>query len=130
MQFELSLSLSLHYFPLSLNIVFSLLLFLSRRRTNYLATITLHLLLVLCASNLVFIIGVQATKNILKCEVIAVFLHYLHLSTSIWGLCHTFSIYDYIINESVPDLKYHILTAYGSSAVFVLVSFSMTYECN
>lgn len=90
---------------------------------NFLATISLNLLLTLCASNLVFIVGVQASKNIFKCEVIAMLLHYFHLSTAIWGLNHTFAIYDYITNDNIPILKYNNLLAYGGSAVLVLVCF-------
>lgn len=89
---------------------------------NYLATITLNLLLTLCASNLMFILGVQASKNIFKCETIAVLLHYFHLSTAVWGLCHTFAIYDFVIHDTVPIIKYNNLFAYGGSGVFVLVS--------
>lgn len=92
------------------------------RRVNHLATISLNLLLTLCASNLVFIVGVQTSKNVFKCEMIAVLLHYFHLSTAVWGLCHSFSIYDYVINENVPVIKYNNLLAFGASAVFVLVS--------
>lgn len=91
------------------------------RRVNHLATISLNLLLTLCASNLVFIVGTQTSKNIFKCEMIAVLLHYFHLSTAVWGLCHSFSIYDYVINENVPVIKYNNLIGYGVSAVFVLV---------
>lgn len=92
------------------------------RRVNYLATITLNLLLTLCASNLMFILGVQASKNIFKCEMIAVLLHYFHLSTAVWGLCHTFAIYDFVIHDNAPVIKYNNLFAYGGSGVFVLVS--------
>lgn len=55
---------------------------------------------------------------------IAILLHYFHLSTAIWGLCHSFSIYDYVINENIPIIKYNNLLAYGASAVFVLVNSS------
>lgn len=97
------------------------------RRVNYLATISLNLLLTLCASNLVFIVGVQSSKNVFKCEMIAVLLHYFHLSTAVWGLCHSFSIYDYVVNENIPVIKYNNLLAFGVSAVFVLVSFIFTF---
>lgn len=93
---------------------------------NYLATITLNLLLTLCASNLMFILGVQASKNIFKCEMVAVLLHYFHLSTAVWGLCHTFAIYDFVIHDNAPIIKYNNLFAYGGSGVFVLVSPSLS----
>lgn len=92
------------------------------RRQNDLATISLNLLSTLCASNFVFIVGVQASKTLFKCEMIAVLLHYFHLSTSLWGLSHTYTIYDFIINDNAPNLKYHNLVAYIGSAVYVLVS--------
>lgn len=82
----------------------------------------MNLLMTLCASNLVFIVGVQASKNIFKCEMIAVLLHYFHLSTAIWCLGHSFAIYDFVINDNAPVLKYNNLMAYGGSALFVLVS--------
>lgn len=53
---------------------------------------------------------------------IAVLLHYFHLSTAVWGLCHSFAIYDYVVNENVPVIKYNNIVAFGASAVFVLVS--------
>lgn len=105
-----------------LAVIFTMLRNRQIRRVNHLATISLNLLLTLCASNLVFIVGVQTSKNIFKCEMIAVLLHYFHLSTAVWGLCHTFSIYDYVINENVPVIKYNNLVGYGASAVFVLVN--------
>lgn len=64
----------------------------------------------------------QASKTLFKCEMIAVLLHYFHLSTSLWGLSHSYTIYDYIINDNAPNLKYHNLVAYVGSAVYVLVS--------
>lgn len=54
---------------------------------------------------------------------IAILLHYFHLSTSLWGLSHTFSIYDFVINDNAPNLKYNNLIAYGGSGVYVLVRF-------
>ncbi|XP_031622135.1 uncharacterized protein LOC116340077 [Contarinia nasturtii] len=109
-----------------LAIIFTLLRNRQIRRVNYLATISLNLLLTLCSSNLVFIVGVQTSKNVFKCEMIAVLLHYFHLSTAVWGLCHSFSIYDYVVNENIPVIKYNNLLAFGASAVFVLFSFAIS----
>ncbi|KAJ6645726.1 Cadherin EGF LAG seven-pass G-type receptor 1, partial [Pseudolycoriella hygida] len=106
-----------------LAIVLSLLRNRRFRRQNDLATISLNLLSTLCASNFVFIVGVQASKTLFKCEMIAILLHYFHLSTSLWGCCHTYTIYDFIINDNAPNLKYHNLVSYVGSAVYVLLSF-------
>lgn len=81
----------------------------------------------LCASNLVFIVGVQTSKNVFKCETIAVLLHYFHLSTATWGVCHAFGIYNFVMNGVVPIMKYNNLVAYGASAVYVLVRIRLKY---
>lgn len=104
--------------------VFCVFRFRQIRRVNKLSTITLNLLMTLCASNLVFIVGVQTSKNVFKCETIAVLLHYFHLSTAAWGLCHAFGIYNFVTNGVVPVMKYNNLLAYGASAVYVLVRMS------
>lgn len=86
------------------------------------STISLNLLMTLCASNLVFIVGVQTSRNAFKCETVAVLLHYFHLSTATWGLCHALGIYNFVMHGAVPVMKYNNLMAYCGSAVYVLVS--------
>lgn len=39
-----------------------------------------------------------------------------------FGLSHTYIIYDFVINDNAPNVKYHNLVAYVGSAVYVLVS--------
>lgn len=112
-------------FALAPQILTTMILFLKNRRLrhfNAFYPICLNLLLTLIAANLSFILGVQATRNVIKCELIALLLHYLHLSTSIWCLIYIYVIYDLIANECAPKLKYHYLMGYGVPAVYVLVS--------
>lgn len=99
-----------------------------QRRQNPLTSISLNLLSTLCASNFVFIVGVQASKQLFKCEMIAILLHYFHLSTSLWGLMHTYSIYDFVINDMAPNLRYNNLIAYGGSGVYVLVRLKLIHR--
>lgn len=75
-----------------------------------------------------FIVGVQASKMLFRCEMIALMLHYFHLATSMLGLCHAYSIYDYVINESAPNIKHNNLVAYCGSGVYVMVSYTYVHD--
>lgn len=92
------------------------------RRTNHLATISLNLMMTLCASNFVFIVGVQSSRNFLECETIAALIHFFHLATAIWCLNHSFAIYDFVINDNAPVMRNYNMVAYIGSALFVVVN--------
>ncbi|XP_052868266.1 uncharacterized protein LOC128274197 [Anopheles cruzii] len=118
-------------FALAPQILTSMILFLRNRRLrhfNAFYPICLNLLLALIASNLSFILGVQATRNAIRCQLIAILLHYLHLSTSIWCFIYIYVIYDLIVNECAPKLKYHYLMGYGVPAVYVLFSYASSID--
>ena len=119
-------------FGLAAQILSIILVFLRNRRTrkvNAFFPITINLLLVLCLSNLLFIVGVQSNKNAIKCELIALILHYLYLTTSFWCFVYIFVIYDLIINESLRmKMKYIMLMAYSVPAIYVMVRNSLTYQ--
>ncbi|EAA01366.2 AGAP001562-PA [Anopheles gambiae str. PEST] len=118
-------------FALAPQILTIIILFLRNRRLrhfNAFYPICLNLLLALIASNLSFILGVQATRNVIRCELIALLLHYLHLSTSIWCFIYIYVIYDLIANECTPKLKYHYLMGYGIPAVYVLFSYASSID--
>lgn len=119
-------------FALAPQILTAIILFLRNRRPRHFNTfypICLNLLLTLAASNFSFVLGVQATRNPVKCELIAIVLHYLHLCTSIWCFIYIYVIYDLIVNECGPKLKYNYLMGYGVPAVYVLVSSSLPFLC-
>uniref|UniRef100_A0AAG5CQF0 G-protein coupled receptors family 2 profile 2 domain-containing protein n=1 Tax=Anopheles atroparvus TaxID=41427 RepID=A0AAG5CQF0_ANOAO len=118
-------------FALAPQILTTMILFLKNRRLrhfNAFYPICLNLLLTLIAANLSFILGVQATRNVVRCELIALLLHYLHLSTSIWCFIYIYVIYDLITNECAPKLRYHYLTGYGVPAVYVLFSYASSID--
>lgn len=94
-----------------------------RRTNNALFPIAINLLTMMCISNFVFIIGVQSYKNILKCEIIAILLHLLHLSTSAWGFIYILAIYQFLKYDKILNLRKCYMAAYGGTSVFILVSY-------
>lgn len=94
-----------------------------RTFTNVFFPITMNFLLLLLLSNLLFIIGVNSNKSAIRCEIIAVLLHYLMLTTSC--SCFTFLaiIYELLTNENMRLKKVYIfLLTYFCPAVYVVVS--------
>lgn len=92
------------------------------RKNNAFFPITMNLLTMLFLSNLLFIIGVQSNKNAVRCEIIALLLHYLYLTTSVWCFVFIFIIYDLIINESLRlKMRFILLMAYVGPAIYVMV---------
>ncbi|KAK4873051.1 hypothetical protein RN001_015080 [Aquatica leii] len=83
----------------------------------------LHLMGCLCLSNLVFMLGVYATKSVVKCQIVALMLHYLHLLTAFWIFLYCYYIYKCFSHSSIPKLKYLFSTAYGIPALLSLISF-------
>jgi hypothetical protein len=99
------------------------------RKNNAFFPITMNLLVMLFLSNLLFIVGVQSIKNALRCEMIALLLHYLYLTTSVWCFLFIFIIYDLIINESLRlKMRFILLMAYVGPAIYVMVSRRMRDE--
>lgn len=93
------------------------------RKNNAFFPITMNLLVMLFLSNLLFIVGVQSNKNAIRCEMIALLLHYLYLTTSVWCFVFIFIIYDLIINESLRlKMRFILLMAYAGPAIYVMVN--------
>lgn len=100
------------------------------RKNNAFFPITMNLLVMLFLANLLFIVGVQSNKNAVKCEIIALILHYLNLTTSVWCFVFIFIIYDLIINESLRlKMRFILLFAYVAPAIYVLVSVCLHMIC-
>lgn len=98
------------------------------RKNNAFFPITMNLLVMLFLSNLLFIIGVQSNKNPIRCEIIAMLLHYLYLTTSVWCFVFIFIIYDLIINESLRlKMRFILLMAYFGPAIYVMVCFILVF---
>jgi cytochrome c biogenesis factor len=110
-------------FAQTLTVILVLLRGRRMRKNNAFFPITMNLLVMLFLSNLLFIVGVQSNKNALRCEMIALLLHYLYLTTSVWCFVFIFIIYDLIINESLRlKMKFILLMAYVGPAIYVMVS--------
>lgn len=93
------------------------------RKNNAFFPITMNLLVMLFLSNLLFIVGVQSNKNPLRCEIIALLLHYLYLTSSVWCFVFIFIIYDLLINESLRlKMRFILLMAYVGPGIYVMVS--------
>ncbi|CAG9804799.1 unnamed protein product [Chironomus riparius] len=95
------------------------------RKSNAFFPITMNLLIMLFLSNLLFIIGVHSNKNPLRCEMIALVLHYLYLTTSVWCFVFIAIIYDLIINEYLRlKMRFILLIAYVGPAIYVMFSYA------
>lgn len=106
------------FFPITMNLLVRTVLSLSCLLSKTVESFQVMLFL----SNLLFIVGVQSNKNALRCEVIALLLHYLYLTTSVWCFIFIFIIYDLIINESLRlKMRFILLIAYAIPAIYVLV---------
>lgn len=96
------------------------------RKSNAFFPITMNLLVMLFLSNLLFIIGVHSNRNAVRCEIIALLLHYLFLTTSVWCFVFIAIIYDLIINEYLRlKMRFILLLAYVTPAIYVMVSFDL-----
>lgn len=92
------------------------------RKSNAFFPITMNLLVMLFLSNLLFIIGVHSNRNAIRCEIIALLLHYLFLTTSVWCFVFISIIYDLIINEYLRlKMRFILLLAYVTPALYVMV---------
>lgn len=80
----------------------------------------------LCMSNFIFIVGVQSSKNIIKCEIIAILLHYFHLATAIWGLIYIATLYQFIEKEIIFNLRNNYIIAYCGPAIYVMLSYAIS----
>jgi 7 transmembrane receptor (Secretin family) len=94
-----------------------------RTLTNAFFPITLNFLVILLLSNLLFIIGVNSNKSAIRCEIIALLLHYLLLTTAFWCFVFIALIYELITNEHLRMKRVLIFVlTYSCPAVYVVVS--------
>ncbi|XP_019871881.2 uncharacterized protein LOC109600211 [Aethina tumida] len=83
----------------------------------------LHLVCCFCISNLLFMLGVYATKSIPKCLIISLTLHYLHMLTAIWLFLYCYYIYKRVSTCKSVDIKYYTLIAYCTPIGLTLISY-------
>ncbi|CAH0546149.1 unnamed protein product [Brassicogethes aeneus] len=83
----------------------------------------LHLVCCFCTSNLLFMLGVYATKSALKCLIISLVLHYLHLLTAIWLFLYCYYIYQRVSTCKPVNIKYYSMIAYGTPIFLTFMSY-------
>lgn len=57
-------------------------------------------------------------------------LHYLHLSTAVWGFIYVFTIYNFTKYERSPNLRFNYILAYIGPAVYVMVNIKLIIKEN
>ncbi|XP_018327216.1 adhesion G protein-coupled receptor L3-like [Agrilus planipennis] len=86
----------------------------------------LHLMGCMCMANLIFMLGVHATKSAVKCEIVAVLLHYLHLVTAFWIFLYCHYVYQQFSKHICSPTKCMYFLAYGLPSLISLTSLVIT----
>ncbi|XP_059607900.1 uncharacterized protein LOC132255766 [Phlebotomus argentipes] len=96
-------------------------------RRNVFYPIVINFLCVGFSANFVFIVGVQASSgSAFSCEVIALIIHFLHLSVALWGLIYIQTIYVFMETDMGPNMRQTYLTAYGLPIFYITFSYILT----
>ncbi|XP_067829259.1 adhesion G protein-coupled receptor E5-like [Heptranchias perlo] len=88
-------------------------------------TIHTHLCLCLFVAELLFLVGLSATRNMSVCRAIAGFLHYLFLVCFMWMLLEGVQLYLMVVKVFLTQSlrgKYTYPVAYAIPALFVIIS--------
>uniref|UniRef100_A0A1B0CV46 G-protein coupled receptors family 2 profile 2 domain-containing protein n=2 Tax=Lutzomyia longipalpis TaxID=7200 RepID=A0A1B0CV46_LUTLO len=96
-------------------------------RRNVFYPIVINFLCVSFSANFVFIVGVQASSgSAFSCEIIALVIHFLHLSVALWGLIYIQTIYVFMETDTGPNMRQTYLTAYGLPIFYITFSYILT----
>lgn len=95
------------------------------RQKNVLFPVLTALLLMTFLANFLFIVGVQSSGNALKCEIIAILLHYLHLSTTFWVFLYIYCVHAFIKNNVGPNLNLLLCIGVCSPALYIVLNYAM-----
>uniref|UniRef100_A0A1B0CZZ8 G-protein coupled receptors family 2 profile 2 domain-containing protein n=1 Tax=Phlebotomus papatasi TaxID=29031 RepID=A0A1B0CZZ8_PHLPP len=96
-------------------------------RRNVFYPIVINFLCVGFSANFVFIVGVQASSgSAFSCEIIALIIHFLHLSVALWGLIYIQTIYVFMETDTGPNMRQTYLTAYGLPIFYITFSYILT----
>lgn len=95
------------------------------RQKNVLFPVLTALLAMTFLANFLFIVGVQSSRNAFKCEIIAILLHYLHLSTTFWVFLYIYCVHQFIKNNAGPNLN--LLLSFGvcMPALYIVLNYLM-----
>lgn len=106
-----------------------IILFLKHRRNrhkNLLFPVLTALLVMTFLANFFFIVGVQSSRNVLKCEIIAILLHYLHLSTTFWVFLYIYCVHEFIRNNSGPNMNFLLSLGVGMPAIYIVFNYMVS----
>ncbi|XP_057651399.1 adhesion G protein-coupled receptor L2-like [Diorhabda carinulata] len=108
--------------------IFCVLLKKNQRGERMMTYIFFQILGTFCISNLIFMLGVYATKSATKCLIISLILYFLHLMTSVWLCLYCFYIYKRfssggIIKERHLKVKYFNIAAYDIPTFLTLATY-------
>ncbi|GAB0087776.1 GPCR, family 2-like [Sergentomyia squamirostris] len=96
-------------------------------RRNVFYPIVINFLCVSFSANFVFIVGVQASSgSAFGCEIIALIIHFLHLSVALWGLIYIQTIYVFMETDTGPNMRQTYLTAYGLPIFYITFCYILT----
>ncbi|XP_042638867.1 cadherin EGF LAG seven-pass G-type receptor 1 [Orycteropus afer afer] len=98
---------------------FAVLMDVSRRESN-LHNIHKHLAVALFCSQLVFGVGINQTENPFVCTVIAILLHYVHMSTFAWTFVEGLHVYRMLTearNIDMGPMHFYYVVGWGVPAV-------------
>ncbi|XP_024082244.1 latrophilin Cirl-like isoform X2 [Cimex lectularius] len=91
--------------------------------------ILLNTELALTCSNLLFMLGVQATSDKWTCEMIAIALHYLHLVTASWFCANCFHSYWKLSRPAhKPRILFYTLASWLFPALVVYISTVVNFQ--
>lgn len=111
---------------LAAQLLMLIILFMKQRRSrhkNIMFPVLSVLLVMAFFANFLFIIGVQSSREALKCEVIAMVLHYLHLSTTFWIFLYIFCAHEFIKNNIGPNMNLLLSLGVGIPAMYIFLNY-------
>lgn len=95
------------------------------RQKNVLFPVLTALLVMTFLANFLFIVGVQSSRDAFKCEIIAVLLHYLHLSTTFWVFLYIYCVHQFIKNNVGPNLNFLLSFGVVMPAIYIVLNYAM-----
>ncbi|XP_072933976.1 uncharacterized protein [Epargyreus clarus] len=98
------------------------------RRKSKLYPIVGNLCLCLAFCTMMFIQAVVGVSSQVKCEQIALFLHYSHITCAMWILVLAAAVTEYCVFDTISPIKYFYLFGYGVPAILVMFDFALSME--
>nr|XP_023026898.1 adhesion G protein-coupled receptor L2-like isoform X2 [Leptinotarsa decemlineata] len=108
--------------------IFCVLLKKNQRGERMMTYIFFQIMGTFCISNLIFMLGVYATKSTTKCLIISLILYFLHLMTAVWVCLYCFYVYkrfsnNGLVKERHLKVKYFNIAAYDIPTFLTLATY-------